>query len=120
MTLIRFLPCSRLNAVVENRLYAKAVITGYKRSHHRQRPHTNVLKIQGVNCKEDTTFYLGKRVVYIYGAKTEKADSKFRVVWGKVTRSHGNKGSVRAKFSKNLPPSALAAQVRVMMYPSNI
>lgn len=102
------------------RLYAKAVVTGYTKGKSDQKPNHSILKIEGVATKADTEFYLGKRVAYIYKAKSLKADSKFRAVWGKITRHHGNSGSVQAKFSRNLPAKSFGAPVRVMLYPSKI
>ena len=124
----------------------------------------SLVKIESVNQKSDTDFYLGKRcapppppapsapagcvpapppraaaaaaaaapradlapppppprVCYIYKAKTEKNGSKFRVIWGKVCKAHGNNGVVRCKFAKNLPPSSISGPCRIMLYPSRI
>ena len=102
------------------RLYAKAVVLGYKRAMRDQHPNHSLLRVQGVNTKEETEFYMGKRVAYVYKAKSEKAGSKFRCVWGKITRHHGNGGVVRAKFTKNLPPNSFGAPIRVMLFPSRI
>jgi large subunit ribosomal protein L35Ae len=102
------------------RLYVKGVVSSFKRSKRNQVSHTNILVLEGVHDKKAADFYLGKRVAYIYKAKTERNGSKFRVIWGRITRAHGTNGSVRAKFRVNLPPKALGAAVRVMLYPSHI
>merc|ERR1719161_2763898 len=102
------------------RLYAKGIICGYKRHKNNVYPSCTLLKIDGVRTKEDTNFYLGKRCAYVYKANREVKGSKFRVLWGKVRRAHGNSGMVRAKFRKNVPPRAFGAPCRIMLYPSNI
>merc|ERR1711890_27893 len=103
-----------------SRLYVKGVVAGFKGSLAKQYNHTNLIKIQGVDDTEDTKFYLGKRIMYMYRAKTEKDGTRFRVMWGKVCAPHGTSGVVRAKFRKNLPCNAIGAPCRIMLFPSRV
>ena len=68
-------------------------------------------RLDGVATQAEATWYAGKRLAYVYKAKTAKRGTNFRVVWGRVTRPHGSAGAVRAKFRKNLPPSALLLEI---------
>ncbi|CAI5729750.1 unnamed protein product [Peronospora destructor] len=102
------------------RLYVKGVFLGYKRGLRNQYSHTALVKIQGLTDKKEVDFYLGKKIAYIYKAKSLKDGTHFRVVWGKVVRAHGSNGIVRAKFAKNLPAEAISKSLRVMLYPSRV
>lgn len=101
-------------------MYVKGKHLSYQRSKHVTNPNVSLIQIDGVNSPSDAKFYLGKRIAYVYRASKEVRGTKIRVIWGKVTRTHGNNGVVRANFRKNLPPKTFGASVRVMLYPSNI
>ncbi|KAF1741072.1 hypothetical protein MXB_3748 [Myxobolus squamalis] len=117
-----------MSSVKPSRLYSRAVFAGYRRGKSVQHTQQSLVKIEGVHNRDDATWYIGKRVVYHYkGGKRQKDKRteakkklKYRTIIGKVISLHGNIGTVRAKFSKNLPPQALGRPLRVYLYPSKI
>lgn len=98
------------------KLYVPGAILGYKRGLRTQNNSVSLIKIKGVDAKEDVDFYLGKKIAYI----TKGTDNKFRVNWGKVQRAHGSSGVVRCAFRRDLPPQSIGGKVRVMLYPSRV
>ena len=81
-----------------------------------QYPSVSLLQIEGVNTVEEVEWYLGKRIAYVYKAKTKKNGTLYRSIWGRVIKPHGNSGVVRAKFRKNLPPSSMVNVLNLLLH----
>ena len=105
------------NLIYIYRLWVKGRFVGYKGSKNMQYEKQALIQMEGVRSKPETDFYFGKRVCYIYKAHTIRKNSKFRTIWGTISKAHGGNGLVRARFRKNLPPAAMGGPIRVMLYP---
>ena len=97
----------------------RAKFLGYRRGQRSQNEHQALLTLEHVHDNEAASYYFGKRVAYVYKARTIKKNSKYRVIWGRIIKTHGNNGTVRAMFPKSLPPQAMGATLRVMLYPQH-
>ncbi|KAJ5768515.1 hypothetical protein N7533_001098 [Penicillium manginii] len=98
-----------------HRLYVKGRHLSYQRAKHTTNPNTSLVKIEGVDDPKAASFYLGKKVAFVYRAKREVRGSNIRVIWGKVTPVLFAPSSATTS-----PPKSFGATVRVMLYPSNI
>ncbi|KYR02513.1 hypothetical protein DLAC_11475 [Tieghemostelium lacteum] len=106
---------------MSSKIYSKGVVLGYRRSQATQYPNISLIRIEGVVNREDSRFYLGKKVCLVSRVLKSKSNpTGLKVTWGKVCKAHGSSGVVQARFTRNLPPKAMGAPVRVMLYPSNI
>ncbi|OHT13026.1 ribosomal protein L35Ae [Tritrichomonas foetus] len=102
-------------SATEPKLWVSATFTSFRRNKRQINPAQSLLKIEGVNSKEEAEFYVGKKVLAPNKTKNQDAQN-----WGTITQVHGNSGVVRAKFTRNLPPAFLGSNVRVFLFPSNI
>nr|CAD1827411.1 unnamed protein product [Ananas comosus var. bracteatus] len=87
------------------RLYVRGTILGYKRSKSNQYENTSLIQIEGVNTKEEVAWYCGKRMAYIYKAKTKSKGTHYRCIWGRSRARTATAASFAPSSSPTCPPN---------------
>ena len=83
-----------------------AIILSYRGGRKTRRGNQMLIEVEAVDSKTRASAYIGKRVVW----KTPSG----KLIYGKITHPHGNKGVLRARFAKGLPGEALGKKARVV------
>jgi large subunit ribosomal protein L35Ae len=83
------------------------------------RPTTSAILTRGLSASS------AQRLAYVYKAQKEKTKvrgktSNVRVIWGKVVRSHGNSGVVKAKFRSNLVSRRYSPHLWRLLWPVHL
>lgn len=82
----------------------EGILVQFRRSRHRIKEKHYLLDL-GFTSREEAKAYVGKPV--------EWKSPSGKVIGGKITDAHGNKGLVRAIFEKGLPGQAITEMVEM-------
>jgi len=83
----------------------KAKVIQFRRGRHTIHKRHFLIEIPDVKTKEEAKKFVGKEV--------EWKSPAGKIIKGKISSSHGNKGVVRAIFEKGLPGQAITTEVEV-------
>jgi len=83
----------------------EGIILSFRRGRHTQRTNQFLVEIEGVDSKTKASKFIGRRLVWA---------SKKAKIHGKITNTHGNKGVLRARFSRGLPGTAITSKVKIV------
>lgn len=77
----------------------------FRRGRHTITEKHMLIEIEGIESREGATKFIGKVV--------EWKSPAGKVIKGKVSGAHGNKGVVRAIFEKGLPGQSVTTEVKI-------
>ena len=83
----------------------KAKIIQFRRGRHTIHERHFLIEVAGVSNKKDAKKFIGKKVLWKSPAG--------KIIRGKISSAHGNKGIVRAIFENGLPGQAITTDLEV-------
>jgi large subunit ribosomal protein L35Ae len=85
----------------------KGKVIQFRRGRHTIHERQYLIEIPGSDNREKAKEFIGKEVTWTSPGKNKK------LIKGKISSPHGNKGLVRAIFEKGLPGQAVTTDVEV-------
>lgn len=82
-----------------------AKVIQFRRGRHTIHERHFLIEIEGSSTKKDAEKFVGKEVIWKSPAG--------KIIKGKISSAHGNKGVVRAIFEKGLPGQAITTKVDI-------
>lgn len=83
----------------------KGKVIQFRRGRHTIHERHFLIEIPEVSNRKDAEKFIGKQVTWISPAG--------KIIKGKISAAHGNKGVVRAIFEKGLPGQAIITKVEI-------
>ena len=83
----------------------KGKVIQFRRGRHVVHKRHFLIEVEGVSNKKDTEKFIGREVTWVSPAG--------KILKGKISAPHGNKGLVRAIFEKGLPGQAVTTEVEI-------
>ena len=83
-----------------------AMILSFRMGRHTQVNNQFLLEVDGMDSNGKAAQLIGRRVLWRSPGRKE--------IFGKITDTHGNKGVLRARFSRGLPGTALGNKVEIL------
>ncbi|NPA86607.1 MAG: 50S ribosomal protein L35ae [Candidatus Diapherotrites archaeon] len=85
---------------------AKGLVISYRRGRRTMRTNQVIIEVPGVSNRKEAARLIGKKVLWITpGGKKLK---------GIITAPHGNRGRVRARFTKGVPGQMIGQKVEIL------
>ena len=83
----------------------KAFVVSFRRGRHTYKPRHFLIRIEKVETRKAAEKYLNKDV--------EWKSPAGKIIKGKISVVHGNKGLLRAIFEKGLPGQAINTEIEI-------
>ena len=83
----------------------KALVMSFRRGRHTYKPRQFIVQTEKVKNRKDAEKHVGKEVTWKSPAG--------KLIKGKITAAHGNKGLLRVVFEKGLPGQAINTGVEI-------
>ena len=83
----------------------KGKVLQFRRGRHNIKERHFIIEVSGVNDREKASKLVGKEVSW--------KSPTGKIISGKVSSAHGNKGAIRAIFEKGLPGQSITTEVEL-------